>query len=211
MSRVRLRPDELHLFLGRRRSGKSHLLKQLLRQTRLRRTLILDPEEEYEGIQITDMHDLVGLFLDPPDAFVASVRMPYMETKLEEISKLVLAFARCAGGLLFVVDEVASFLPHPGQCGHEFRELVNRGRHAQVTMACATQWPGDLPPVVRHNAAVVVVWQFDEERALRWIAGKTNREAAERVKELDYKAHERLVYDVNEDPRWWVEQPNREE
>lgn len=151
-------PDGSCVLFGTRRTGKSWMMRYLLWQYRyLYRAVII--------ITNTKQNDFWGQYV--PFRFIHTPYDPFVIGRILEQQKALLAFNKLNAGnpgaiinpyIAIILDDVVS-----GNMHHDpmLNALFYEGRHSCISIFIATQYPKALPPGVRGNADLVVVFPQD--------------------------------------------------
>lgn len=209
--KVRLpEPRSRHYFAGKTGTGKSTLLKELLRVWGGKgvRIVALDINDEYskEGketglVRLGPLRRRVtaaqlaadpSMLLDPrlSLAVVPGGGPRQWARTLVMLSKML----RKAGRVLFVVDESGTIIdsnldPACHQARAELTSLATNGRHAGIALALVTQRAAQLPPGIRSQATTWTVFRQDEPSDLEALEERLGKPFADRVRALPIGEH----------------------
>ncbi len=181
------RPDN-RLYLGRGGSGKSTLARR--HADEFDRVLLVLPDESEpipRGWTVTrDRADLVKRVLAPTwrIAFPTFLDIEQWEWANEA--------AWHAGGCAVIWEEAGRYTiggSLKGSAPHAFN-LWMAGRHRRVHLFACSQRPASLRADFRANLFRACIFHSTEEDDLRWYRAMGSRELVERIKTLDYGAHE---------------------
>lgn len=180
---------------GKKRSGKSFLLARYA--SAFPRRFIVDVTGEFSGAYAGAYECMTyGQALDALDDCIGRPRWTVVACLAPaDTVKLcaVLApennprsgFAYAVGGLLLECGEVDTIAPNHGGISGAVRNLFQRGRHARVSVVCATQRPRDVHRVVTSQADVIACFRQHEPRDVEYLASITSDALSRRIAALD--------------------------
>lgn len=159
--------SQVVLVLGKRGSGKSFRLRDLLRQEPrfvLYNTL---------GEPTYGEFPCVGSFpalLSSLSSRSAILRLNYVwdgRLDRERDFEFVCQAVYEAGNVVFAVDEIDLFCSGVFVPRHLDR-IVSLGRHRNIKLYCATRRPKEIPPLIRAQAGTVISFRQTEPLDLEW-------------------------------------------
>jgi len=191
--------------VGRKGSGKSHLIKGAIAEARSRSWFffIWDPMGEYSDVPrentFTDTDDAEEFFdwsrKEPAwsEGWMARFISHFnMEDDFESVCDLV--YRR--GRLTFVVEEVP-LLCEPGYAPPNFDRLIRLGRHRGVNLVCIGQRLAEFSRRLTAAADIFYIFGTKEPRDLQGIAERCGPEVAAAVAGL--QGHDYVDYQVRDD------------
>lgn len=190
------------IVLGRKGSGKSWLVHELIEGYRPRRVVIIDSLAEYGPESEPKIKAEVARGFDESlDAleaaesrrrFVLSLRVLSPEENLE-----LLGVAFRLRRFLLVVEE-ASLYCSPTLLPDEVAQLIRYGRHQEIDQVYVARRPSELHRDLTANADVLVTFRQQEPRDLIYLRSFYGREADELPRLPDY--HVRAFGEVQRFP-----------
>ncbi len=155
---------EINLVFGKTGMGKTTWLKRHLRG--IRRTLVMDPVNEYDQVQKFDA-------LDELIEHVQRYKVFRVRTEWEMDFPFLCAAAKALGGCTLVIDEAQRVIPPRGELPAVFEDLIYRGRHRRVSLAIAAQRPSTVNLVARSQWTRLITFRQTEPNDVRWIEDTT--------------------------------------
>ncbi len=187
-------PDN-RLYLGRGGSGKSTLARR--HSDKFDRVLLVMPDESERvagSWRFTrDRRELVELVRGPRwrVAFTTFLDLDQWEWVNEA--------AWHAGECVVIWEEVGRYViggPLKGAVPFAF-DLWMAGRHRRVRVFACSQRPASLRPDFRANLSRACIFNSTEADDLQWYRAMGGRDLVERIKALDYAAHEAVDWSPN--------------
>ncbi len=180
-------------FLGRRGSGKSTALREMLE--RCDRFLLFDVNGEHGRWCPNAIYDLDRLY----DFLAWAVKQEHAAARFIPEYDVDADFASVCeavyrtGHLVFGVEEIpvlagASFVPP------EFGNIVRLGRHRKIGLYWTGQRAAECPRTLTAMTDAFVIFSTQEPRDLEAIADRCGRDVAEQVARLPL--HGKLVWDA---------------
>lgn len=189
-------------IVGRKGSGKSSRLRELLRYTP--RFAIFDVMSEHAPADAKNRFETPAeltrfLKWSREQQTFACTYVPQSEPEeeIEEVSRLV--YAR--GGLCFVCEEVPLYT-QPGYMPPLLGKLVRTGRHKQIDICWTAQRAAEVSKTLTALTDVWILFSQVEPRDLDALAERCGPEVAERVAKLglhDYFVWDAIAHDEVED------------
>lgn len=176
--------NSILVVLGRKGSGKSTLVREIIREKMVerRRVLIIDGMGEYGGEGIEVVHGVDDALdriekIDDHDRFAYAFRTMRSEDDLD-----LIGVAYEVPNQLLVIEEASRYCSAT-QLPDEIGQLVRYGRHREIDMIFIARRPSELHRDVTANADVVVTFQQHEPRDVLYLRSIFG-ERAERAKLL---------------------------
>lgn len=157
---------KVKLILGKRGSGKSHLVHQLIAD--IPRLLIFDPQAEYtEGIvfepeDYRKMLLCMGLWGDHRFRFIYRPINPPAE--VGRIAKLAFAVGR----LTLVTEEIEVYATATS-IDPNLLNLIARGRHRDIELIATSQRPHHISKLVTSQAKEIYIFSTNEPRDVDYL------------------------------------------
>ncbi len=151
----------IELIFGKRGSGKSYLARHKLRE--YKRSLVFDTLGEYtEGVVFDNLPALAAFW---KKVYAGDFRIIYQPLNPEvEFSQVCDLIWNC-GNMAFEVEEIDCF------CGvlsssldESFRQLIQRGRHRDITLIGVTQRPASVARLLTSQAKQMSIFNTTEPR-----------------------------------------------
>jgi len=157
---------KIQLVMGKRGSGKSVLVKYLIRN--VNRLVIYDIMSEYvEGVTF-DETELCQLGLFWGQVYKQGFRLIYRpmipKTEIEWIAEAVFAL----GDLTFVVEEIDSICT-PFDIPLPMQAIIQRGRHKNVEMIGVTPAPFGIHRDLTRQAKDIFIFKTTEPRDVQYL------------------------------------------
>lgn len=194
--------NEIHAIFGRKGSGKSDYMRKLSGE--LDRVIIFDVTNDYSGgFEYND----VDLFIDSLDQFENREKFRIVlkfDKEMDDYEKAIYYIWNSnLTHYWLVVDEVHNFAASTS-ITKEFKNCFALGRHANLSILCASQRPYAVHPIVRSQADIVTTFFQDEPRDLILLRefGFDENE----VRNLDYNNFEILQIDKRDRTKTVVKQ-----
>ena len=194
-----MNPDDIIIIIGRKRSGKSYLIKHyfipVLKAHKISYIIddhnLLRSGSEYSrfGYNASTISDIIS-----KQYVVVYDREKNDEffCKLWSAAKM---HVRKFGATMLIVDEAYYHFKHRPKIPACVDEALHANRHAGVGLILSTQRVYDLTPISYKQADLIIMFYTREPNELKWISKYISAEAAEEVKKL--KQYHFLIYDVN--------------
>jgi len=194
-----MNPDDIVVIIGRKRSGKSYLIKHyfipVLKAHKISYMIddhnLLRSGSEYSkfGYNATTLSDIVS-----KQYVVVYDREKNDEffCKLWSAAKL---HAKKWGTSVLIIDEAYYHFKYKQKVSICIDEALHANRHANLGLILSTQRVYDLTPITYKQADLIIMFYTREPNELKWISKYISAEAAEKVKTL--KQYYFLIYDVN--------------
>jgi len=178
------RGNRVRVIFGRKGSGKSYYIKGRVR--REPRLIVWDLLSEYAGLYSDrPLRDATLVYSAAQLADLAG-RRPLGRVVVQaprEEAPLVFRFARRAGDLTLVVDEVNLYCS-PSGADPELLELLRLGRHARLDLYLAARRPAEVHRDVTAQADEITVFRTTESRDLDYFSRLAGQDFADRLTTL---------------------------
>lgn len=150
---------KITLIFGKRGSGKSYLAARLLEATE--RIVIYDTLGEYrQGAVFDNVGDLARFWhRNHGLRFRLIYRPTDPEGEFEQIANLVWL----CGDVTFLVEEIDIF-SSPHQIGPAFQNVVQRGRHKNISLVGISQRPFGIHRLLTSQAKEIYIFSTNEPR-----------------------------------------------
>jgi len=194
-----MNPDDIIVIIGRKRSGKSYLIKHyfipVLKAHKISYIIddhnLLRSGSEYSkfGYNATTLSDIIS----------KQYVVVYDREKNDEFFCKLWSAAKMHvkkwGTSVLVIDEAYYHFKYRQKVSTCIDEALHANRHAGVGLILSTQRVYDLTPISYKQADLIIMFYTREPNELKWISKYISAEAAEKVKNL--KQYYFLIYDVN--------------
>ena len=169
----------IELILGKRGSGKSYLAKKMVLQHS--RYLIYDTLGEYtDGVVIQSLAELSGFW---EKVYRKKFRIIYQpldpELEFDAICELVW---QCEN-MTFLVEEVDRYA-RPLAMSLPFKEIIQRGRHHDITFIGVTQRPHGVDKLITSQAKAMYIFNTTEPRDIKYFQEVVGDGVIEKFAEL---------------------------
>lgn len=182
---------EIAFVVGRRGSGKSTRVAQLIRP--VRRVVAFDPIAEYGGIRCERIGDVrKALAANWGRGFRVSYVPPanYEMQAADELSRLLQRAqqpyfdGRDDRQITLVLEEADLAYPSSGKAPGALKALCLRGRHYGINIVAVSQRPTLVHPTLRGNARSWYVLPLDYDDDRREVLAKAGRQYADQLRTL---------------------------
>jgi len=169
----------IELILGKRGSGKSYLAKKMVLQHS--RYLIYDTLGEYtDGVVIQSLAELSTFW---EKVYRKKFRIIYQpldpELEFDAICELVW---QCEN-MTFLVEEVDRYA-RPLAMSLPFKEIIQRGRHHDITFIGVTQRPHGVDKLITSQAKAMYIFNTTEPRDIKYFQEVVGDGVIEKFAEL---------------------------
>ena len=167
---------EISLVVGKTGMGKSNYLKGYL-QT-LRRSIIIDPLDEYPGIEFESIRDMIE-YLESIDAKNLKTEFCVKSCNvldLEYLGEIVSDGDRkddpnAMRDIYFIIEEAQRCIPASGErLPESLKKIIFQGRHHQRHLIIAAQRPSLVNIMARSQWNRIVAFNLTESADVAWIA-----------------------------------------
>lgn len=204
---VRRKRNIITTVMGRKGSGKSTMIKEIIESDQFPRVFVLDTNGEYgvdengktlPGWTITDSVKAGAaamLRLRHKDEFKLAMRDEDTES-LSKLLEIVFEIPDC----LIVVEET-HFYVKSSHLPIEFSKLVRMGRHKAISQIYVSQRPSGLNRDMTAQSDFIVTFRQQEQRDIKWLSEVAGEDGAEDVRNLpDYKVRVWVLGDESQMP-----------
>ena len=169
----------IELIFGKRGCGKSYLAKKLVAD--LRRSIVFDTLGEYtEGVVVETIENLATIWKNVYDKGFRFIYQPLdPECEFEKICELIYD----CGNLTFLVEEVDCFC-NPLSMGLNFKSIIQRGRHKNISLIGITQRPHGISRLLTSQAKKMSVFNTTEPRDLQYFTEIFGEDFVKKISEL---------------------------
>lgn len=170
---------KISLILGKRGSGKTVLSKYLLQN--YNRLIVFDTLGEYtEGVVFYKAQELAKFW---HRCYRKNFRLIYRpmepETEIELIAKLVWL----CGDICFCVEEIDKF-GTAWKISKEFAQIIQRGRHNNITLIGITQRPYGIHRLLTSQAKELFIFNTNEPRDREYLRNLLGQEVPASLDQL---------------------------
>lgn len=167
------------LILGKRGSGKSHLAKTLLQQSK--RFLVFDTLCEYkDGVIFENIKDLSDFWAEHIEKDFRLIYQPLNPVQeFDNICKLVWA----SGNMSFVVEELDTFCSSQN-ISDSFASIIQRGRHRDITLIGISQRPYGISRLITSQAKEIYTFIHTEPRDIEYLSMYMGKDV-EKLRDLE--------------------------
>jgi len=170
------------LVIGKRGSGKSYLVKQMIKaETRL---VIYDIMSEYNDVVVFESERKEQLAWFWKKFYRTNFRIAYRpispKTEIDWIAQLVYSL----GDMTFVCEEIDSFCT-TYDMPEIFSAIIQRGRHKNITLMGVTPAPFGINRDLTRQAKEIYIFNTNEPRDLQYISQLLGSETAKKIPQLD--------------------------
>ena len=149
--------NEIVLVLGRKGSGKSSLVKNVLIKDK-KRLIIIDVQSEYDDYLIIEDFESLDEYISEHKEFKIACRF----TNDKDLYFLF-SYVFIEGNLTLCCDELSKYVSAYKK-GHPFSDLINFGRHKQIDIIGVARRPAELSREFRSQADIIYsFYQYDEK------------------------------------------------
>ncbi|WP_287101602.1 DUF87 domain-containing protein [Hydrotalea sp. AMD] len=168
---------DIYQIFGQTGTGKSQFTKRKIKEAK--RVLVIDPQDEYCGIQHFDSIDEIKEHIEKnPKVF----RIGVSDLRLfDECCDLI----ACCPSSLLVVEESQRVIPPTGRPPESFEDLIYRGRHSGTSILLVAQRPTTVNIAVRSQWNYLISFRQTERRDIGWIEDVTGYEIEEEIRNLE--------------------------
>lgn len=174
----------IELIFGKRGSGKSYLAKVMLQQHR--RHLVYDTLGEYkDGVIIQSLAELSVFW---QKVYRGSFRIIYQPLDPELEFDHICSHVWLCENMTFLVEEVDRYA-RPLAMSLPFKEIIQRGRHRDITFIGVTQRPHGVDKLITSQAKAMYIFNTTEPRDIKYfqeVVGDSVIEKFAELKEYEY-------------------------
>lgn len=152
---------EITLVFGKTGMGKSNWNKVYLGT--LPRVIILDPLDEYPGIEFDDLGDMIDFIEANPERFIVKSADIL---NLEGLSEIALGIGNCH----FIIEEAQRCLPASNYpLPESFKSLIFQGRHTGNSIIVSAQRPSIVNIAARSQWTRIISFNLTETADVGWL------------------------------------------
>lgn len=160
----------IKLIFGKRGSGKSFLAAHLLDQ--YPRYFVYDTLHEYRNGVVFDDRPLLARFWREryrAERFKIIYRPTQPDAEIENISE----WAWLCGNLCYLVEEIDTFCTSNKPTSVNLANIIQRGRHKNITLIGVTQRPFGIPRILTSQAKEINIFRTNEPRDREYLKSLT--------------------------------------
>jgi len=169
----------IELIFGKRGSGKSYLAQKMIQQHS--RYLIYDTLNEYtDGVVIQSLAELSNFWAK---VYRKPFRIIYQPLDPElEFDKICSQVWLCEN-MTFLVEEVDRYA-RPLAMSLAFKEIIQRGRHRDITFIGVTQRPHGVDKLITSQAKAMYIFNTTEPRDIKYFQEVVGEGVVEKFADL---------------------------
>ncbi len=169
----------IKLVMGKRGCGKSFLVKQLIKN--IRRLFVYDSMGEYtDGVVVEDMAELRKFW---SKVYRGHFRIIYRPTDAESEFEPICQLIWVCGYMTLVAEEVQTFCNTRSIC-KDFKAIVAKGRHRDITLIGVTQRPAEISKLLTSQAKEICIFNTTEPNDLQYFKDSFGSELVEKIGQL---------------------------
>ena len=173
---------KVRLVIGKRGSGKSVLVKHMIRNER--RLMIYDIMGEYQNGIVFGAEDFVPYLKFWRRFYRSKFRMIYRPIKpLEEI-EVISGLVYELGNVCFLVEEIDCYCS-THKISDSLAAIVQRGRHKNITLIGITQRPYGINRLLTSQAKEIYIFSTNEPRDREYLRTLLGQEIEARLDALE--------------------------
>ena len=180
--------NRIILVLGKKGSGKSFFVKNVLLKKLKRPVFIIDPLAEYPGKRM-GLSGIVAALrrrkIPPVINFISRT-----DEEEERFFKIIFRLGNCT-----LIIEEADLYCNPQFIPSSLANLLKRGRHRGIDMVFITRRPAEINRLISAQTNTIISFYQNEPRDLKWLDIWAGDGSGERVRNL-----EQFEYEVFGDP-----------
>jgi len=171
---------KITLVLGKRGSGKSYLARKLTDDCP--RLVVYDTMREYDqGMIFEDFGEIARFWRAN---YRRNFRLVYRPTDHEGDFRQIANLCWLCGRLTFLVEEIDLF-SNPHTIDPAFRNIINRGRHQEISLVGIVQRPFGIHRSLTSQAKEVYCFNTNEPRDREYLRGLLGSEIEAAVDGLE--------------------------
>ena len=169
----------IELIFGKRGSGKTYLAEKMVQQ--YSRYLIYDTLGEYrDGVVIQSLSEL-SEFWDK--VYRKKFRIIYQPLDPEQEFDAICELVWQCENMTFLVEEVDRYA-RPLAMSLPFKEIIQRGRHHDITFIGVTQRPHGVDKLITSQAKAMYIFSTTEPRDIKYFQEVVGDSVIEKFAEL---------------------------
>jgi hypothetical protein len=169
------------LIFGTRGGGKSFLAKSLIAKEQ--RFVIFDTMGEYSQGVIFGPEEYDEFLQFWQRTYRRPFRLVYRpidpDVEIETMAELVYAL----GNVTFLVEEIDCFCS-PHQIAYSFKQIIQRGRHKNITLIGVTQRPFGVHRLLTSQAKEIYIFNMKEPRDREYLCELLGQNISEKLDQL---------------------------
>jgi DNA helicase HerA-like ATPase len=184
---------EILVVLGKTGMGKSNYIKTYL--SSLRRVIILDPLDEYPGLEFDDIENMID-FLESENVKDVNKNFKVRSCNILDIDALGEIVAdgdkkddpHAMRNVHLVIEEAQLCLPPSRkELPDSIQRIIFRGRHFGRSLVIAAQRPSIVHIAARSQFTRIVAFNFTENNDVGWLESATGYDILGRQSENDVR------------------------
>lgn len=170
----------IEVILGKRGSGKTYLAKKVL--SRYRRYLVFDTLGEYkdEGVVVQSLVELSEFW---QKVYRGPFRIIYQPLDPESEFDQICSQVWLCENLTFLVEEVDRYA-RPLAMSVPFKEIIQRGRHHDITFIGVTQRPHGVDKLITSQSKAMYIFNTTEPRDIKYFEDVVGSDVVKKLAEL---------------------------
>ena len=169
----------IELIFGKRGSGKSYFAKKKIEQHS--RYLVYDTIGEYrDGVVVESLAELSRLW---EKVYREEFRIIYQPLDPEQEFDTVCELIWQCGQVTFLVEEVDRYA-RPLAMSVALKEIVQRGRHRDITLIGVTQRPHGVDRLLTSQAKAMYIFNTTEPRDIKYFQDVVGESVVAKLSEL---------------------------
>lgn len=160
-----MQDKKIAIAIGKSGSGKSFLVRQLIRPKR--RLIVFDTMAEYtDGVVFTDRRAMLEFWRKHARGDFRIIYQPEFNParEIDEIAELVYL----CGHVCFVIEEVTAYT-NPNYISDQLAHCIQRGRHKDIEIVATTQRPYGLHRLLTSQCRDIYVFNTNEPRDVAYL------------------------------------------
>lgn len=164
--------NEIIVILGKKGSGKSVMARHYVKDRR--RLVVYDPMRQFSdlGVVVRSSHDLVVYLRSACRGSFRVVYQPEIGFRQDDFVKTefraVCRAVSCLKNIFFMVDEIDNCLSPRDQENGFFKNIIQRGRHDQISLVTTTIRYTDVQRNMTAQADIVICFHTHEPADVKY-------------------------------------------
>lgn len=160
-------------------SGKTYFANNLLLE--YPRVILVSPieadEDEYHGIMTDSLDDLVEQIEEKVTDGKAEWRFKISDlSEFDELCGFAYDLGKVTGGLMIAIEESQRIIPARAILTPQFKNILYRGRHSQVSLCVIAQRFSTISIEVRSQWRRIISFRQTEPADVAWLSASTGRD-----------------------------------